>query len=206
MTANPTPDLGDLLSRVALGDRRAFEALYQSTCDALLGIIFRINGDRAHSEEILQEVFIAVWKSSGSFNAHMARPMTWLISIARNRAIDHHRRKAVEPKSVSRYAVQDETGEDVDLLETVADPSDGPLDLLDRASSVHSLQRCMDRLTVKQRSSIALAYYDGLSHVEVAGQLSEPLGTIKSWIRRGLLSLKDCLDRAAQPVPSQGAH
>lgn len=206
MTATASPDLGDLLSRVALGDRRAFEALYLSTCDALMGVILRINGDRAHSEEILQEVFMAVWKSSGSFNAHVARPMTWLISIARNRAIDHHRRKAVEPAPLSRYVPQDDSGEDVDLLETVADPSDGPLELLDRASSVHSLQRCMDGLTVKQRSSIALAYYDGLSHVEVAGRLSEPLGTIKSWIRRGLLTLRDCLDRAAQPVSNQGAH
>lgn len=200
--------LGDLMARTALGDRRAFEALYRATSGTLLAVIARLLGDRAQAEEVLQEVYVTVWKSASSYSPHVARPMTWLMSIARNRAIDSLRRRSREPDTVSRYATRGDGEEgEVDLLDTLEDPGAGPLALLEQATSQHALERCMGHLNDRQRSSLALAYYDGLSHAEVAGQLAEPLGTIKSWIRRGLLSLRDCLDRAARgPATKPGAH
>jgi len=191
-------ELAALLSRVALGDRRAFEALYQQTSAQLFGVVLRINSDRAQAEEVLQEVFVNIWRAAQGFDAALSQPLTWLTSVARNRAIDSLRRRAVEPATISRFSgLDDDEGGERDLLEAMPSLEDGPLELLDQASQAHALQKCMQALTGEQRSSLALAYYQGLSHAEVAAQMSQPLGTVKSWVRRGLLSLRSCLDRAA---------
>jgi len=191
-------EMAALMSRVALGDRQAFEALYRGSCAQLFGIVLRINGERAQAEEVLQEVFVTVWRAAATFDQRQGQVMTWLTSIARNRAIDSLRRRASEPATVSRYGTLGGTeDDDDDLLEQQASEDPGPLDLLDRASSRHALERCMDALTGEQRSSLALAYYQGFSHAEVALHLSQPLGTVKSWVRRGLQGLRACLDRAA---------
>ena len=192
------------MSRVALGDRQAFEALYRGTAAQLLGIVLRIIGDRAQAEEVLQEVFVTVWRSATSFDQRQGQVMTWLTSIARNRAIDSLRRRASEPPTVSRFGVLDDDEEGDDLLDHHASADLGPLDLLDRASNRHALERCMQGLTGEQRSSLALAYYQGLSHAEVASHMSQPLGTVKSWVRRGLQALRSCLDRAAGLVGDLG--
>ncbi len=193
------------MSRVALGDRQAFEALYRGTCAQLFGIVLRINGERAQAEEVLQEVFVTVWRVAASFDQRQGQVMTWLTSIARNRAIDSLRRRASEPATVSRFGALGDDDDD-DLLEQQASEDPGPLDLLDRASSRHALERCMDALTGEQRSSLALAYYQGFSHAEVASHLSQPLGTVKSWVRRGLQTLRACLDRAAGLVNSNAGR
>jgi RNA polymerase sigma factor (sigma-70 family) len=99
-----SPDLlADLLSRVALGNRAAFDTLYRETSAHLLGVILRIQRDRAQAEDVLQEVYVNVWRSAQSFNAALSQPQTWLNSIARNRAIDSLRRRQSEPQTVSRY-------------------------------------------------------------------------------------------------------
>ncbi len=199
MSTSPTgQDLAHLLSRVALGDRQAFESLYRATAAQLFGVVLRINRDRAQAEEVLQEVFVNVWRAAGGFDARLAQPLTWLTSVARNRAIDSLRRRAAEPATVSRFqGTDDDEGGERDLLDAMPAPDAGPLDLLDAASQAHELQRCMQALSGEQRSSLALAYYQGLSHAEVAEHLAQPLGTVKSWVRRGLQSLRLCLDRAA---------
>ena len=203
-------ELAALMSRVALGDRQAFEALYRGSCAQLFGIVLRINGERAQAEEVLQEVFVTVWRAAATFDPRQGQVMTWLTSIARNRAIDSLRRRANEPATVSRYGTLGGSGgsgdDDDDLLEQQASEDPGPLDLLDRASSRHALERCMDALTGEQRSSLALAYYQGFSHAEVALHLSQPLGTVKSWVRRGLQGLRACLDRAAGLVGSSSSN
>lgn len=199
-------DLAFLLSRVALGDREAFEALYRACSGQLFGTVLRINRDRAQAEEVLQEVFVKIWHGAASFDSGQAQPITWLTSVARNRAIDSLRRRAAEPATVSRFqGGDDEEGGERDLLEAMPDGRAGPLELLDAASQAHQLQRCMQALSGEQRSSLALAYYQGLSHAEVAEHLAQPLGTVKSWVRRGLQSLRTCLDRAAGLMGAGGA-
>lgn len=203
-TPAPAADVDDpgglaaLMARVALSDRTAFEALYRATSGALLAVIARVVGDRAQAEEVLQEVYVTVWRSASGYNPALGRPMTWLMSMARNRAIDSMRRRSRTPDTVSRHAVADDGETEVDLLEQLPDTAAGPMALLEQARSQLALEHCMEGLAERQRASLALAYYDGLSHAEVAEELAQPLGTIKSWIRRGLQSLRDCLDRAAR--------
>lgn len=196
---SPTPRqqaLAELLSRVALGDRAAFERLYRDTSPHLLGVILRIQTDRALAEDVLQEVYVNVWRSAQGFNPAMSQPTTWLGSIARNRAIDSLRRGQAAPQTVSSRSGGPEE-EDTDMLDDIASEAPGPLDLLAQASTAKALSTCMDTLSGDQRHSLALAYYQGLSHSEVADHLGQPLGTVKSWVRRGLQGLKNCLERAS---------
>lgn len=192
---HPT-DLAHLLSRIALGDRAAFDRLYRDTSPHLLGVILRIQRDRAQAEDVLQEVYVNVWRSAQSFNPALSQARTWLNSVARNRAIDSLRRRQSEPQTVSRFqAGPDE--EDTDMLQDIAADTPGPLDLLEQASNARALTDCMRGLSGEQQHSLALAYYQGLTHAEVAEQMGHPLGTVKSWVRRGLQGLKNCLERAS---------
>ena len=187
--------LSQLLSRAGLGDRAAFATLYELTSSHLFAVVLRICRDRAQAEDILQEVYVNVWRSAGGFDAAQSQPLTWLTSIARNRAIDGLRRAQTQPQLQSATTDNDE---DPDVYDTTADDQPGPLDLLSRASDARALSHCMQDLSAPQRQSLALAFYDGLSHAEVAEKMGEPLGTVKSWVRRALLSLKSCLENAAR--------
>ena len=189
-------ELSALLSRAGLGDRAAFATLYAQTSPHLLGVILRIQRDRAQAEDILQEVYVNVWRAAQSFDAAQSQPRTWLTSIARNRAIDSLRRSQSRPQLRSTHQIADD--EESDVYDTVADDAPGPLELLKRASDARALDACMGQLTAPQRQSVALAFFDGMSHAEVADHLRQPLGTVKSWVRRALASLKTCLDAAVQ--------
>ena len=188
-------ELSKLLARAGLGDRAAFAALYEATSSHLLGVVLRIQRDRAQAEDILQEVYVNVWRAAQSFDAAQSQPLTWLSSIARNRAIDSLRRTQTQPQFKSTITSIEE---DNDVYDTVADEAPGPLDLLSRASDARALSSCMQVLSAQQRQSVALAFFDGLSHAEVAEQMRQPLGTVKSWVRRALMSLKSCLESAVQ--------
>ena len=190
-------ELSKLLARAGVGDRAAFATLYEQTSAHLLGVVLRIQRDRAQAEDILQEVYVNVWRAAQSFDAAQSQPLTWLSSIARNRAIDSLRRTQTQPQfrsTISSTADEEET----DVYDTVADSAPGPLDLLSRASDARALSSCMQGLSAQQRQSVALAFFDGLSHAEVAEQMRQPLGTVKSWVRRALMSLKGCLESAVQ--------
>ena len=190
-------ELSQLLARAGLGDRAAFATLYERTSAHLFAVVLRINRDRAQAEDILQEVYVNVWRSAQSFDAAQSQPLTWLTSIARNRAIDSLRRAQTQPQIQTAFTSGGDD-EDPDVYDTVADESAGPLELLSRASDARALSTCMQGLSAPQRQSVAMAFFDGLSHAEVAAQLKQPLGTVKSWVRRALLSLKSCLESAAQ--------
>ncbi len=188
--------LSEMLARVALGNKAAFDTLYRETSAHLLGAILRIQNNRALAEDVLQEVYVNVWRSAQSFNPALSQPTTWLGSIARNRAIDSLRRRQSEPQTISRYQGGPDDDE-TDMLNDLPSGAPGPLDLLEQASNARALGTCMQTLSGDQKHSLALAYYQGLSHSEVAEQLGQPLGTVKSWVRRGLQSLKSCLERAS---------
>lgn len=204
MNPVPVPDwpersheLAQLLARSGLGDRAAFARLYERTASHLLAVVLRIQRDRALAEDLLQEVYVNVWKAASGFDAARAQPLTWLTSIARNRAIDSLRRQATQPQLDSVTPADDEADDGPDRLSATPDDSPGPLDLLSRASDVRELDQCLQHLSPPQRQSVALAFYDGLSHAEVAERLREPLGTVKSWVRRALQTLRGCLERGA---------
>jgi RNA polymerase sigma factor (sigma-70 family) len=192
-------DLARLLARTGLGDRAAFATLYDRTSAHLFAVVLRINRDRGQAEDILQEVYVKVWRAAQTFDAAQSQPLTWLTSIARNRAIDSLRRQQTQPQILSFAATASGDGDapdERDFHDTVADDAAGPMELLSQASEARALSKCMQVLNAQQRQCVALAFYDGLSHAEVAEQLHQPLGTVKSWVRRGLLALKGCLQSA----------
>jgi len=196
-------ELSQLLARAGLGDRAAFGRLYEQTSGHLFAVVLRIQRDRAQAEDLLQEIYVNVWKAAAGFDAARSQPLTWLTSIARNRAIDSLRRAGAQPQTVS--TTRDEDDDRPDAAEALADEAPGPLDLLGRASDARQLSHCMEGLSPPQRQSVALAFFDGLSHVEVAEQLREPLGTVKSWVRRALMALKGCLESSARRDAAGGA-
>ena len=198
-------ELAGLLARTAMADRVAFAELYQRTSGHLFAVLLRIQRDRSQAEDLLQEVYVAVWRAAGGFDVARSQPLTWLTSIARNRAIDSLRRRQAQPQLVSTTRDADDDDSRLDAVESAVAPGSGPLELLDQACDARELTRCMQGLSAVQRQSVALAFYDGLSHAEVAEHLKQPLGTVKSWLRRALQTLKDCLEQATQAAPRDTA-
>jgi RNA polymerase sigma-70 factor (ECF subfamily) len=191
--------LAAMLSRVAMGDRAAFATLYQASSGHLFGVILRINSDRAQAEELLQDIFVNIWRAAQGYDAAKAQPMTWLTSIARNRAIDSLRRRRSEVPTVTSKGSDDDSD---DLLANVPSDDKGPLGLLLQAAERRDLANCVGALSAEQQQCVALAFYQGLSHAEVAEHMARPLGSVKSWVRRALASLKSCLDRLPSAAPS----
>jgi RNA polymerase sigma-70 factor (ECF subfamily) len=187
-------ELSQLLARAGLGDRAAFARLYERSSAHLFAVVLRIQRDRAMAEDLLQEIYVSVWKAAASFDAARSQPLTWMTHIARNRAIDSLRRAQAQPRLESSTRADDD--DRPDAVEAVPDDAPGPLELLGRASDARDLSHCLQQLSAPQRQSVALAFFDGLSHAEVAAQLKEPLGTVKSWVRRALQTLKGCLERS----------
>ena len=181
----PAPEqLSDLLARCALHDQRAFATLYQFSSAKLFAVAVRITRRRDWAEEVLQEAFVNIWNHAAGYNSTKSAPMTWMTAIVRNRALDWLRR----PREVEI----DEEHEE--LMASIPDESPGPEELLRRSLEAGKLAQCMKTLTEEQQRSITLAFFYGLSHGELAEQMRKPLGTVKTWIRRGLDRLKGCLD------------
>ncbi|WP_439670951.1 sigma-70 family RNA polymerase sigma factor [Cupriavidus necator] len=182
--------LAALLQAVAIGDRQALRGLYDLTATKLFGLALRITGRRDWAEDVVQESFVSIWHHAGDYRPHLAAPMTWMTAIVRNRALDCLRRATA--------ARAGQTVElDEDLGEWLADDSAGPAELADASQQARALNRCLQRLEQPQRQAIMLAYLQDLSHAELATRLRAPLGTVKSWIRRGLERLRSCMEGAA---------
>lgn len=181
-------ELARLLSRVALRDQTAFRALYEATSAHLLGLAYGILQRRDRAEDVLQEAFMNVWNGAGGYTPTLATPMTWLINIVRNKAIDKSRVGKAEHAS---------TGPMVDEAYAIADePERQPQHLMQSSLERARIDSCMARLSAGQRQAIALAYYQGLVHIEIAQALGAPLGTVKAWVRRGMDRLRSCLEQA----------
>lgn len=181
-TVEDNAQLSVLLEACAARDPRALETLYQLASPRLLGCLFRILRRRALAEEALQDVFLQVWERAGQFDAHRGRPWAWLLSMARYRAIDILRRERAD---ATDPAV---------LAETLDDAVGGAEPQNESLESAAVLERCFAQLGDAERDSIRLAFIGGRSHPEVARELDRPLGSVKSWIRRGLAALRECIE------------
>lgn len=171
-------------------DAAAFRALYDATSAKLFGFALRILNKPELAEEALQESFVSIWNSAGSYQASLAAPMTWMTTIVRNKAFDLLRR--------TDHALEiDADSFDKEIMEALESNDPTPLQALQLSSDAKALARCLARLEGLHRQAIALAYYHDLSHSEVALQMAQPIGTIKSWIRRGLERLRLCLASGA---------
>ena len=149
--------LADLLSRVALGDRSAFAALYRGSSAHLFGVILRINPDRAQAEDVLQEVFVNVWRAAQGFDATRSQPLTWLTSVARHRAIDSLRRRKTEITTVSANLPDGDGGDDADLLARLPSADADPLQQLEQAAQAREITHCLQQLNPEQQQCVALA-------------------------------------------------
>jgi RNA polymerase sigma-70 factor, ECF subfamily len=189
---SPAPSSGDpepeaveleaLLERCAAKDASAFKVLYQRVAPTLLAILMKMLRRRDVAEDVLQDVFVKVWEQAGQYDRIRGRPLPWLVSIARYRAIDMQR--ASRPT-----VVLNETDLQLDPRFQAPGPADS-----DAAGLRSALIRCLELIAAPQRRCLVLAYENGLTHDQISRALGEPLGTIKSWVRRSLMNLRRCLD------------
>jgi len=182
MDATQAEQLNQLIKAVVNGDRLAFERLYRLTSPYLFAVALRTLRNRALAEDVLHECFITIWNHASTFNHALSSPMTWMTHIVRNRCIDCLRSGAARP-----VACDEAPGDEWDNLS--AGPQGDARDD-DRAERLH---RCLKNLSSEQRQTISLAYYQGMSHSDIADWLQQPLGSVKSWIRRGLAHLRECV-------------
>jgi RNA polymerase sigma-70 factor (ECF subfamily) len=175
-------DLVKALEGTARGDLAAFRLVYSATCVKLYGIVLRILGRRDLADEVLQEVYVRVWQRAGDFNPKTSSPITWLATIARNRALDEARRNTMRSL--------DEVPE---LLQLPSD--DNPAASHEENEELRRLHACLDNLERERKEILLLAYYHGLTREEIANRLGRPVATVKTWLRRSLAQLKDCLGR-----------
>lgn len=183
MTETSAHSLEALLAQIALGNRVAFHALYRATADRLFGICLRVLAHRSEAEDALQDVFTVVWRKAAQFDPTRSNATAWLAMIARNKAIDRLRSMTAQQARTS-----------LELAENVEDPGASPPQQAQTATDRAQLEHCLERLEPRRRSLIRAAFFDGLTYEELAANIEAPLGSIKSWIRRGLMQLRECLD------------
>ena len=188
--------LEDLLRKTGAGDHKSFSLLYERTKLHLFGVALRLLRDRQIAEDVLQEAYVSVWKHSKSYSSEVGdrsySAMSWLIAIVRNKALDvlraQGRRQEVEIPNL-----KDESGNELDLEDNFAVSA---AELFDQSINALKISKCMSSIDAAPRQCISFAYYQGLTHSEIAEQIGAPLGSVKAWIRRGLGRLKMCLESA----------
>jgi RNA polymerase sigma-70 factor, ECF subfamily len=176
--------LEELLHRCAGRDESAMQSLYERIAPQLLAVLVSILRTRAAAEDALQDVFIRIWQQAGDYQQIKGRPTSWMVAIARYRAIDLLRAR--------RVTVQLETAE---LAGAEQLQVECPADRMEFRSATASLERCLGLLAAPQRQCLVLAYNNGLTQERIAQSIGQRLGTVKSWMRRGLLSLRECMER-----------
>ena len=177
--------LAAVLVRVAAGDRAAMAIVYQDTSAKLFGVCLRILRDRSEAEDVLQDVYVTVWRKAAIFDPGRASPITWLVAIARNRAIDRLRVRGARGRL-----------EPIEAADAVSDPAPSAVERVELAQQHQRLTRCLEELDARHSTTaIRAAFLDGATYEDLAARLNVPLGTMKSWIRRGLLKLRACLEQ-----------
>lgn len=180
--------LARLVKQTAQQDWKAFGMLYSMTSSQLFGLMLGMTNYSSACEDLLQEVYLTVWRKADQYRPEKAAVSTWLSSIARNRTLDWLR-------SQSRTRAREDDGQSPEALE-LASSSPGPEVWTESNLDQGALKACLDSLSSDQRNAILLAYFEGHTHAELAARLDSALGTVKSWVRRGLESLKSCLKRS----------
>jgi RNA polymerase sigma-70 factor (ECF subfamily) len=175
-------DLGDLLARCGLGDRNAFRDLYAVTSSKLFGVALRILGHRGDAEEAVQEAFVKIWRGAGRFQPGRGSAMGWLVSIVRNQAIDTLRARKAPARDIA------------DLPE-LADSGPTPEAAALGADDRRRIARCLGELPEDRAGAVQGAYLQGMSYDELARRYDVPLNTMRTWLRRSLLKLRECLTR-----------
>ena len=190
-TSHDPQQLKIWLSAAAKKDGAAFRLLYDATSSKLFGFALRILHKQELAEEALQDGFIAIWNNASSYQAHLAAPMTWMATVVRNKAFDLLRR--------SNDTVEIDADQfDSEVMNALQDPQATPIEALQMSGDARELAHCMSALEGVHRQVVALAYYHDMSHSEVAQQMSLPIGTVKTWIRRSLERLRTCLMKREQ--------
>lgn len=185
--ATTDPDLLiRLLAATGSGDQRAFAQLYSACSSHLYALLLRILQRRDWADEALQDCFLRIWQKADTYVPEKGAPLTWLMTVARYRALDLLRMKRPEVE-------MPEEGEEAPM--TFADVAQSPEDRAVEREGLGQLDECMKGLQDEQKRSVLLAYYEGYTHQELAAAMDAPLGTVKSWVRRGLARLRECLDR-----------
>ena len=191
MRTPPTDaELMQLLDRIAAHDEAALKTLYEQTSSKLFGLALRVLGHRDWAEDVLQEAFITIWRVAGDYRASLSPPMAWMGLIVRSRALDLLRRRSADRAHLTHEL-------DDDIAHNIEGDSPNPMDTTQASEQAFALHQCLGRLENKQREVVSLAYLRDLSHGELAEQLRLPLGTVKTWIRRGLEQLRTCMARFA---------
>jgi RNA polymerase sigma-70 factor, ECF subfamily len=183
--AAPSPgaaELSRLLAQVAKGDADAFQSFYDRTSAKLFGIILRILTERHEAEDVLQEVYVSVWRKAASFDPARASPITWVATIARNRAIDRLRSRPVRPHVPVEEAFH------------LSDDGRAPDAGLVASQDARRLAAALDTLEPRHAAAIRACYFEGATYEELAAREAVPVGTLKSWVRRGLMRLRDQLE------------
>jgi RNA polymerase sigma-70 factor (ECF subfamily) len=174
--------LARALERVAAGDRDALQSVYRDTSAKLYGLCLRILGEPSAAEDVLQEVYVTVWNKAGQFDPERASPITWLVTIARNRSIDTLRSR--RPATAPAEAAAD-----------IPDPSPSAEAALQMSDEARRLRACLGELEPERAALIRAAFFEGSTYEALAHRVDAPIGTMKSWIRRSLLRLRGCLER-----------
>ena len=175
-------ELSALLAKAADGDEAAFRIFYDRTAPKLFGIILRILVERGEAEDVLQEVYVTVWRKAAEFDAARASPVTWAATIARNRAIDRIRARGSRPSSPLDEAME------------VRDESPGADMLIDTANDAARVQAALAALEPRHAAAIRSCYFEGVTYEALAAREGVPVGTLKSWVRRGMMRMREGLE------------
>lgn len=178
--ARTSQDISDLIARVALRDRAAFRTLYEATSAKLFGVTLRILRDRAEAEEALQEIYVRIWQRADRYVAGEASPISWLVAVARNHSLD-----VLRARRPASGAIE----EAIEIPDVTPGPEDNAANSEDRAR----IAMCLGELDSDRAEAVRGAYLDGYSYEELANRFSVPLNTMRTWLRRSLIKLRECL-------------
>ncbi len=174
------PEIETLISRVALGDRAAFRALYGATSAKLFGVCLRVLKNRTDAEDVLQETFVKIWNNAAKYQVSGYSPITWLVTIARNQSIDRLRSRRPDVADLTE-------------AEEIPDRTASPEQQVIMGGEAARLRTCLEKLSPGRAEAVKAAYMEGYSYQELADRLQQPINTVRTWLRRSLISLKDCL-------------